>query len=199
MTLPHTTELVRVRRKGYLWSWHCDRGRRESEANPCKHLDFPISLEELHRQEVPPLGIWCEWSRIPSSLPNERCTSLQHKKKPNSPLHWPISYHRQVWANVLSSGATIEVSGVHNVVHVFHLKRCLKPPTDVVIEDTISLEPDLRYKTYPTKILDQQDWVTRNKTTRFYKVQSNDHSEDEATWEHEEFMWFNYPEFLPSR
>jgi hypothetical protein len=57
MTLPHTTELVRARQKGYLWSRHCDRGRRESEGNSCKHLDCPISLEELHRQEEPPLRI----------------------------------------------------------------------------------------------------------------------------------------------
>jgi hypothetical protein len=48
-----------------------------------------------------------------------------------------------------------KLSGVHNVFHVFQLKRCLKPPTDVVIEDTISLEPDLTYEAYPTKILDQ--------------------------------------------
>jgi hypothetical protein len=47
--------------------------------------------------------------------------------------------------------------GVHNVFHVSQLKRCLKPPTDVVIEDTISLKPDLTCKPYPTKILDQQD------------------------------------------
>jgi hypothetical protein len=78
--------------------------------------------------------------------------------------------------------------GVHNVFHVFQLKRCLKPLTDVVIEDTILLKPDLMYKTYPTKILDQQDRVTHNKITRFYKVQWNDLSEDEATWEHEEFL-----------
>jgi hypothetical protein len=63
-----------------------------------------------------------------------------------------------------------KLSGVYNVFHVSQLKRCLKPPTDVVIEDTIPLKPDLTYKTYPTKILDQQDRVTRNKTTRFYKV-----------------------------
>jgi hypothetical protein len=44
---------------------------------------------------------------------------------------------------------------VHNVFHVSQLKRCLKTPVDVVIEDTIPLEPDLTYKTYPTKILDQ--------------------------------------------
>jgi hypothetical protein len=59
---------------------------------------------------------------------------------------------------------------VHNVFHVSQLKKCLKPPTDVVIADTIPLEPDLTYKAYLTKILDQQDQVIRNKTTRFYKV-----------------------------
>jgi hypothetical protein len=47
------------------------------------------------------------------------------------------------------------LSGVHNVFHVSKLKRCLKPPTDVVIEYTIPLEPDLTYKAYPTKTLDQ--------------------------------------------
>jgi hypothetical protein len=71
--------------------------------------------------------------------------------------------------------------GIHNVFHVSQLKRCLKPPTDVVIEDTIPLEHDLTYKAYPIKILDQQDQVTHNKTTRFYKIQWNEHSEDEAT------------------
>jgi hypothetical protein len=50
-----------------------------------------------------------------------------------------------------------KLSGVHNVFHVSQLSRCLKPPTDMVIEDTIPLEPDLTYKAYPIKILDQQD------------------------------------------
>jgi hypothetical protein len=58
------------------------------------------------------------------------------------------------------------------------------------------MELDLIYKAYPNKILNQQDRVTRNKTTRFYKVQWNVHSEDEAMWEHEEFLRSNYPEFL---
>jgi hypothetical protein len=50
-----------------------------------------------------------------------------------------------------------KLSGVHNVFHVSELKRCQKPPTNVVVEDTIPLEPDLTYKTHPIKILDQQD------------------------------------------
>jgi hypothetical protein len=64
-----------------------------------------------------------------------------------------------------------KLSGVHNVFHVSQLKRCPKPPTDVVIEDTIPLEFDLTYKACPIKILNQQDRVTCNKTTWFYKIQ----------------------------
>jgi hypothetical protein len=64
-----------------------------------------------------------------------------------------------------------KLSGAHNVFHVSQLKRCLKPLTDMVIEDNILLEPDLTYKAYPIKALDQQDRVTRNKTTWFYKIQ----------------------------
>jgi hypothetical protein len=78
--------------------------------------------------------------------------------------------------------------GVHNVFHISQLKGRLKPPTDVVVEDTIPLEPNLTYKTHPIKILDQQDRVTHNKTTQFYKIQWNDHSKDEATWKHEDFL-----------
>jgi hypothetical protein len=49
----------------------------------------------------------------------------------------------------------VKLSGVHNVFHISQLKRCLKPSTDMVIEDTIPLEPDLTYKAYHIKILDQ--------------------------------------------
>jgi hypothetical protein len=41
-----------------------------------------------------------------------------------------------------------KLSGVHNVFHVSKLKRCLKSPADVIIEDTIPLEPDLTYRAY---------------------------------------------------
>jgi hypothetical protein len=46
-----------------------------------------------------------------------------------------------------------KLSWAHNVFHVSQLKRYLKPPIDVVFEDTIPLEPDLTYKAYPTRIL----------------------------------------------
>jgi hypothetical protein len=105
-------------------------------------------------------------------------------------MYEPLSYQVEL---------PLKLSGVYNVFHVSQLKRCLKPLTNVVVEDTIPLEPDLTYKAYPTKILDQQDRVTQNKTTRFYNDQWNDHSENEATWEHEHFLQSNYPKFLPLR
>jgi hypothetical protein len=92
-----------------------------------------------------------------------------------------------------------KLSGVHNVFHISHLKRCLKPPTYMIIEDTIPLEPDLTYKAYSIKVLDQQDRVTHNTTTWFYRIQWNEHSEDEATWKREDFLRANYPDFLPTR
>jgi hypothetical protein len=51
--------------------------------------------------------------------------------------------------------------GVHNVFHVSQLKKCLKPPMDVVIDDVSPLDADLSYPEHPVKILDQQDRVTR--------------------------------------
>jgi hypothetical protein len=132
-----------------------------------------------------------------SSMKGVRCFDIKEKLAPRYiglfPIidkYVPTSYQVELAA---------KISGVHNVFHVSQLKRCLKHLTEVVIEDIIPLEPDLTYKAYPIKILDQQDLVTRNKTTRFYKIQWNEHSKDEAMWEREEFLRSNYPEFLPSR
>jgi hypothetical protein len=43
------------------------------------------------------------------------------------------------------------LAGVHNVFHVSQLKMCLNPPTDVVVEDTNLLEPDLTYRPIPSR------------------------------------------------
>jgi hypothetical protein len=82
-----------------------------------------------------------------------RCFSIKGKLAPCY-IGWypivdkygPMSYQVELPA---------KLAGVHNVFHVSQLKRYLRHPTDVVIEDTIPLEPDLMYKAYPIKILDQ--------------------------------------------
>jgi hypothetical protein len=54
------------------------------------------------------------------------------------------------------------LAGVHNVFHVSQVKKCLKPPVDVVVGDVSPLDVDLSYPEHPLKILDQQDRVTRH-------------------------------------
>jgi hypothetical protein len=51
--------------------------------------------------------------------------------------------------------------GVHNVFHVSQLKKCLRPPMDVVVDDVSPLDADLSYPEHLAKIQDRQDRVTR--------------------------------------
>jgi hypothetical protein len=58
----------------------------------------------------------------------------------------------------------LALTGVHNVFNVSQLKKCLKPPVDVVIDDISPLDADLSYLEHLVKILDQQNRVTRHRT-----------------------------------
>ena len=89
-----------------------------------------------------------------------------------------------------------QLSAVHNIFHVSHLKNYLRVPTKVVNMENIQLESDLVYPEYPVKIVDHKTRVTRNQISNFYKVQWSNHSEREATWETEEFVQSKYPELL---
>jgi hypothetical protein len=89
------------------------------------------------------------------------------------------------------------LAGVHNVFHVSRLRKCVKPLVDVVVDDVTPLNADLSYPEHPVKVQDQQDRVTSRRTIQFFKVQWSRHSEQEATWETEDFLHSKYLEFLP--
>jgi hypothetical protein len=55
------------------------------------------------------------------------------------------------------------LAGVHNVFHFSQLKKCLRPPMDVVVDDVSPLDANLSYPEHPMKILGQQDRVTRHR------------------------------------
>ncbi|WVZ70192.1 hypothetical protein U9M48_018878, partial [Paspalum notatum var. saurae] len=90
------------------------------------------------------------------------------------------------------------LAAVHDVFHVSQLKKCLRLPEEVIDTSQIQIQPDLTYEEQPIKILDQKQRSTRRRTINFYKVQWSNHSEEEATWEQEEFLQTKYPGFLPS-
>jgi hypothetical protein len=91
------------------------------------------------------------------------------------------------------------LSAVHNnVFHVSQLKKCLRvlDRTDEVTD--VALEPDLTYSEHPIRVLDQKDRITRRRSLKFYKIQWNQHTEDEATWETQDFLKKNFSGFLAS-
>jgi hypothetical protein len=49
------------------------------------------------------------------------------------------------------------------------------------------------------RVLDQKEWKTRRQTVRMYMIQWSHHTEEEATWETEDYLNTKYPGFLQSR
>jgi hypothetical protein len=90
------------------------------------------------------------------------------------------------------------LSTVQNVFRVSQLKKCLRVPDRTIDVVDVTLEPDLTYSEHPIRVLDQKDKVTRRRTLKFYRIQWNQHTEDEATWETQDFLEKNFPSFLAS-
>ena len=58
------------------------------------------------------------------------------------------------------------------------------------------MEPDLSYTEYLLRILDQKERGTRRKVVKMYKIQWFHHTEEEATWEMEDYLNRQYSGFL---
>lgn len=91
-----------------------------------------------------------------------------------------------------------QLSHLHDVFQVSQLRRCFKDPQRAVDPELLDLQDDLSYKEHPIRIIDQAKRRTRQKVTKFLKVQWSNHSEDEATWEREDRIREEYPDLLPS-
>jgi hypothetical protein len=62
----------------------------------------------------------------------------------------------------------------------------------------LDLGGDLTYSERPIRILDTTKGVTHSKVIKMCKVQWGHHTEDEATWEHEEELRADCPKLFPS-
>jgi hypothetical protein len=91
------------------------------------------------------------------------------------------------------------LSDVHNVFHVFQLKKCLRVPEEQLPAEDLEVQEDLTYIERPTQILERASRVTRSSTIRMCKVKSGHHSEEEATWEREDDLKAKYPELFASQ
>jgi hypothetical protein len=84
--------------------------------------------------------------------------------------------------------------------HVSQLKKCeLILEAQIIEETNAEIEPDLSLAAYPMRVLVQKERQTRRQRVKMYKLQWSHHTEEEATWETEQFLNTNYPGFLPSQ
>jgi hypothetical protein len=81
---------------------------------------------------------------------------------------------------------------VHDVFHVSQLMKCLQVPEEQLPMEELDLGGDLSYNEKSVRILDIAERVNRNKVIKMCKVQWSHHTEDEATWEHEEGLRADY-------
>ncbi|SPT20051.1 unnamed protein product [Triticum aestivum] len=87
-------------------------------------------------------------------------------------------------------------ANVHDVFHVSQLRKCFKTPERTVNFEEIDLQEDLSYHLHPIAILEETERKTRNKSIKFLKVKWSHHSDREATWEREDHLRSEYPEFF---
>jgi hypothetical protein len=100
-----------------------------------------------------------------------------------------------VWKVAYKSELPLSVAGVHDIFHVSQLKKCLNAPVDVVLPEVVPLNMDLTYPEHTIKILEQKSRVTRRKMIKFYKIQWSNLTEEEATWESEDFLRSRHSDF----
>ncbi|WVZ49976.1 hypothetical protein U9M48_001282, partial [Paspalum notatum var. saurae] len=91
------------------------------------------------------------------------------------------------------------MSDIHNVFHVSQLKKCLKEPARQVELDTLELQPDLRYKEVPIKILDTSVKKTCRSAIKICRVLWSRHGEEESTWERVDALREEHPHLFEAR
>ena len=80
------------------------------------------------------------------------------------------------------------MSAIFDVFHVSQLKWCLCIPDEAIAPTNIKLQSDLTYEEKPIQVLEERERVTQSKVIKFYKVVWTNHSEQDATWEWEDYL-----------
>ena len=85
------------------------------------------------------------------------------------------------------------MSGVHEVFHVFMLRKYTPDPAHVVDWGQIVVDRDETFEEGPMCILDSRDQVLRHKTVRLVLVLWRHYGVVESAWEREDTMRATYP------
>ena len=96
-----------------------------------------------------------------------------------------------------------EMSTIHDVFHISLLRKCLEVPEKTeIFENTdhkfVDINKDLTYHEVPIRILKEAFRTTRTRSIKFLKIQWSNHTEEEATWEREDYIRTEFPDLFSS-
>jgi hypothetical protein len=72
----------------------------------------------------------------------------------------------------------------------------MRVPEEQLPMEDLDAKEDLSYQEYPVKILETSERITQNKKIKMRKVQWNNHTEEEGTWEREEELKVEFQSFF---
>ena len=75
------------------------------------------------------------------------------------------------------------------------MKKYLRVPEEAIEPTSVKIQSDLTYEEKPIRVIEEIERVTRSKVVKFYKVVWNNHSEQDAMWERDDFLRDAYPTF----
>ena len=90
----------------------------------------------------------------------------------------------------------LELSRIHDTFHVLMLRNYIPDPSHVMREQPVQLKENLTYEETPVQIVDRKEQVLRSKVIPLVKVLWKNHEMEEATWEPESQMRFQYPQLF---
>ncbi|GJW00938.1 hypothetical protein Tco_1556189 [Tanacetum coccineum] len=86
-----------------------------------------------------------------------------------------------------------ELSQVHNVFHIFNIKKCLSDDTLVIPLEEIQLDDKLNFVKEPVEIMDREVKQLKRSRIPIIKVRWNTRRGLEYTWEREDQFREKYP------
>ena len=88
------------------------------------------------------------------------------------------------------------LSVVHDIVHVFMLRKYVLDPSHVLDYEPLEIDENLSSTEQPAKILAKGVEMLRNIEIPLVKVLWRNHKVEEATWKREDDMRARYPELF---
>ena len=92
----------------------------------------------------------------------------------------------------------LELAKLHDVFHVFMLRRYRFDTSHILPDQDIQVQEDFTFNEEPKEILDCEIRQLRSKQVTLVKVLWQHHGMEEATWEQESTMRVQYPHLFSS-